>query len=126
MAYRGKYPERVKSCREIGPDDHSLKGPLALMILNDGRRFHIRSGNKYHAGYAICGEEFARIKRGGWYDIEPAPEEPKAARKPVLTFEYRGVTVFRNTSPGSALRWSGGGYAADTQEGIRRLIREGR
>ena len=44
-------------------------------------------------------------------------------------FEYRGVTVFRKTEPGSALRWSarstnGDPLAADTVEGIKQLIRE--
>ena len=42
-------------------------------------------------------------------------------------FTYRGVTVWRNFEPGSRLRYSAqGGLAADTQAGMRALIREAR
>lgn len=41
---------------------------------------------------------------------------------------YRGVAIFPNTAPGYALRWSarhdGKPLAADTLQGIKRLIRE--
>ncbi len=52
-------------------------------------------------------------------------------RKINLVHEYRGVTIFRNTEPGSALRWSarskqGDKLAADTLAGIKTLIREAR
>lgn len=36
---------------------------------------------------------------------------------------YCGVTIWRNTAPGYALRWTGGGMAADTLAGLKRLIR---
>jgi hypothetical protein len=43
-----------------------------------------------------------------------------------LIVTYRGITVFRNTTPGCALRWSARGYgAADTLDAMRQLIREG-
>lgn len=49
----------------------------------------------------------------------------KTIRKPRLYFTYYGVTVWRNTEPGSKLRYSAlGGLAADTQEGMKKLIRE--
>ena len=39
--------------------------------------------------------------------------------------DYRGVTIWRKTSFGPQLRWSAIGYgAADTLEGMKRLIRE--
>lgn len=51
-----------------------------------------------------------------------------AKRKPRPYFTYRGVTVWRNDSPGwtgARLRYSAlGGFAADTQAGIKALIRE--
>lgn len=45
--------------------------------------------------------------------------------------EYRGVTIFYNTAPGSALRWTarslaGDPLAADTLAGIKGLIRAAR
>lgn len=46
-------------------------------------------------------------------------------RKPRLVVTYRGVNIWRNTEPGHRLRWSALGYgAADTLEGMRRLIRD--
>lgn len=49
----------------------------------------------------------------------------QAKRKPRQHFEYRGVTVWRHTEPGCQLRYyTLGGLAADTQEGIKKLIRE--
>lgn len=49
-------------------------------------------------------------------------------RTPRPYFDYMGVTVWRNLEPGSPrLRYSAlGGLAADTQAGIKRLIREAR
>jgi hypothetical protein len=38
--------------------------------------------------------------------------------------EFFGVTIWRNTSPGYRLRWTAGRFAADTLDGIRRLIRD--
>jgi hypothetical protein len=41
---------------------------------------------------------------------------------------YRGASIYRNTEPGYRLRWTalcfGKRFAADTLDGIRRLIRE--
>jgi hypothetical protein len=44
-------------------------------------------------------------------------------RKPRLYVEYMEVLIFRNTTPGHRLRWSCTGYAADTLEGMKALIR---
>lgn len=50
--------------------------------------------------------------------------KPKS-RKFRLIVHYRGEVIFRNTSPGYALRWSCTGFgAADTLDGMKRLIRE--
>jgi hypothetical protein len=44
-----------------------------------------------------------------------------------LHHQYRGVTIWRNTTPGYALRWNArtewGPVSADTLAGIRELIR---
>jgi len=52
----------------------------------------------------------------------------KARKPPRLIVEYMGCTMFRNTSPGYALRWTARcndqRLAADTQNGLRELIRE--
>jgi hypothetical protein len=48
------------------------------------------------------------------------------ARTPRLIVHYRGHVIFRNTAPGSRLRWSAGRFAADTLAGIKYLIRESR
>ena len=41
--------------------------------------------------------------------------------------QYMGVTIWRNTTPGARLRWSAIGYgAADTLEGMRRMIKGAR
>lgn len=50
-------------------------------------------------------------------------------RKARLIVEYRGVTIFRKTTPGHALRWNartsdGRSLAADTLAGMKELIRE--
>lgn len=49
-------------------------------------------------------------------------------RQPRLIVEYRGCAIFRNTSPGYALRWqttcNGLRLAADTLAGVKALIRE--
>jgi hypothetical protein len=37
---------------------------------------------------------------------------------------YRGVTIWRNDSPGHRLRWTAGRLAADTLQGLKALIRE--
>jgi hypothetical protein len=52
-----------------------------------------------------------------------------APRKPArLIVEYRGVTMWRKTSPGYALPWScncnGVNLSADTQDGLRGMIRD--
>lgn len=45
-------------------------------------------------------------------------------RKLRLTVEYKGVTIWRNTTRPGALRWSAIGYgAADTLAGMKELIR---
>ena len=46
-------------------------------------------------------------------------------KKPRMFLEYYGVMIFRNTEPGSRLRWSArGGFAADTLAGIKAAIRQ--
>mgnify|MGYP001809913010 CR=1 FL=1 len=48
-------------------------------------------------------------------------------RKPRLVVTYRGVNMYRSTEPGPRLRWSALGYgAANTLDGMRRLIRDAR
>ena len=48
-------------------------------------------------------------------------------REPRFIVEYMGETIWRNTKPGSYLKWSCLGYgAADTLAGMKELIREGR
>jgi len=43
-------------------------------------------------------------------------------KKSIVT--YRGVTIWRNTSPGYRLRWSAIGFgASDTLQGMKFLIR---
>jgi hypothetical protein len=37
---------------------------------------------------------------------------------------YRGLTIYCRVGPGHRLKWTGGGFAADTLAGIRRLIKE--
>lgn len=44
-----------------------------------------------------------------------------------LVVRYMGEVIFRNVSGGHALRWSCIGYgAADTLQGMKELIREGK
>lgn len=51
------------------------------------------------------------------------------ARKPRLVVPYMGENIYRNTGPGftgARLKWTCGRLAADTLDGIKRLIRESR
>lgn len=51
----------------------------------------------------------------------------KKRKKGPACREYFGVMIWRNDTPGYRLRWSAlGGFAADTLEGIKQLIREAR
>ena len=52
----------------------------------------------------------------------------KTRKPPRLIVEYMGVNMYRKTTPGYALPWScncnGVNLSADTQNGLRELIRE--
>lgn len=54
-----------------------------------------------------------------------AAESYRNAFRGYFSREYRGVTICRNTGPGARLRWTAlGGFAADTLQGIKSLIRQ--
>lgn len=81
------------------------------------------------AAYPWNGDRGAFVE--GVHIIKTAPKVKKPApakRQPRLIVEYRGVNMYRKTSPGYALPWScncnGVNLSADTQAGLREMIRD--
>lgn len=45
-------------------------------------------------------------------------------KQPKLHRTYFGINIWWNDKPGYSLRWTGGGYAADTLAGLKAIIKD--
>ncbi len=66
-AYRGKYPARVRCVGSVTTG--AARG--YRLTLNDGRMFDVASRNPHMADLALVGEDFDKLKAGGWYTLTP-------------------------------------------------------